>query len=186
MRKIIVFAMLMGGLVGLLRPSVAYAQTSVDAVKFVCGRQGPPEILALPIEPPVKPGNYATKISVELLSSPVCREVGACDAKITWNVSLAGQTPSKSASIGLTQLRTADIACENIVSQAFPSGGAPQFINGYVNLIAATTDTLAVTAVYTSQGCSFGQSGDSQGSSSCSGPVSIEVVPQQTVTVTVP
>jgi len=183
MRKIIVLAMLVGGLVGLLRPSVACAQTSVDAVKFICGRQGPPAIILLPIEPPVKPGNYATKISVELLSSPVCREVGACDATITWNVSLAGQTPSKSASIGLTQLRTADITCENIVGQAFPNGGAPQFINGYVNLIAATTDTLAVTALYTSQGCSFGQSGDSQGSSSCGGPVSIEVVPEQAVTV---
>jgi len=199
MRKIIVLAILVGGLVGLLRPSAASAQTtaSVYAVKFVCGLQGPPAFFLPPIEAAVKPGNYATKISVELLSQP-CLSTNAISANATmmcsgeqvaWKVSLAGQTQSASAStpsIVLAQLQTADITCEDIVGRAFPSGSPTKFIYGYVNLIAATTATLAVNAVYTSQGCSFGQSGNSQGAPSCSGPVSIEVVPEQGAQVTFP
>ena len=70
MRKIVFFAMIVGGLVGLLRPQVASARSqSIYAVKFVCGAQAPASAdVTLPAEPPVKPGNYATKINVELLS----------------------------------------------------------------------------------------------------------------------
>ena len=182
MRKAILLA-IAGGLFGLLMPPAASAQfisQSVNAVKFVCGRQAPSTSIRLPAEPPVKPGNYATKINVELLS-PV--PIGNTAVNVSWGVSLSGSPQSSAANLSLTQLGTADITCAEIVHRAFPSGGAPQFINGYVNLISAPGVTLAVTGVYTSQGCSFGESGDSQGSPTCSGPVSIEVVPEQAVTV---
>jgi hypothetical protein len=191
MRRVSFLAMLVGGLLGLLRPPVASAQSSssiaqsVNAVKFVCGRQAPASTdIRLPAEPPVKPGNYATKINVELLSAVTSP---ATEVFVSWSVSIAGRALSSSVpDLSLTQLQTVDITCAEIVHRAFPSGGAPQFINGYVNLISSPGVTLAVTGVYTSQGCSFGESGDSQGSPICSGPVSIEVVPEQAVTVGFP
>lgn len=183
MRKVIFLAMLVGGLVGLLRPQAVSAQSltpSIYAVKFVCGRQAPASTdTTLPSEPPVKPGNYATKINVERLSP------GAPTPVAVWNVSIADDGVSGSAPIVLAQLHTVDFTCADIVRRAstlFPNG-APEFINGYVNIIANPSPivALAVTAVYTSQGCTFPQSADSQGAPICRGPVSIEVVPETAV-----
>ena len=191
MRKVILLA-IVGGLVGLLRPEVASAQSltqSIYAVKFVCGRQGPASTdTRLPAEPPVKPGNYATKVNVELLS-PV--PALTTSVPVAWNVSIADVGVTGLTTFTLTQLRTRDITCADIVNLVnanptlFPSG-VPQFINGYVNIIVNSTESLAVTGVYTSQGCFFGQSGDSQGAPICTGPVSIEVVPETGVPFVAP
>jgi len=129
----------------------------------------------------VKPGNYATKINIELLgpgsisSSTLQRAV--------WNVSIAspaGDGRSTPASISLSQLQTKDFTCAEIVrlaSSLFPPGGVPKFINGYVNILTTSGVSLAVTGVYTSQGCFF-EPGEAP---ICEGPVSIEVVPERAV-----
>jgi hypothetical protein len=186
MRKVIFLAMIVGELVSLLTPQVASAQTrSIYAVKFVCGRQAPTDA-TLPAEPPVKPGNYATKINVELLFVPGTPITGGSSVA-SWNVSIAGVGVNTPEQIVLTQLQTVDFTCADIARRvAFPAGAPPpQFINGYVNIIANPGVVLAVTGVYTSQGCFFGQSGDSQGPPICTGPVSIEVVPETAIPVPV-
>jgi len=186
MRKVILLTMIVGGLVALLRPQVASAQSlvpfsSIYAVKFVCGRQGPASTdLTLPAEPPVKPGNYATKINVELLGPGAI--TGSTLQRAVWNVSIAspaGDGRSTPAGISLSQLQTKDITCADIVKQAsalFPAGAVlPKFINGYVNILTTSGVSLAVTGVYTSQGCFF-EPGEAP---ICEGPVSIEVVPER-------
>ena len=68
MRKSILLAIIVGATIGLLRAEVASAQpappSSIYAVKFVCGRQAPLNNVTPPVEPPVKPGNYATKVKL--------------------------------------------------------------------------------------------------------------------------
>ena len=182
MRKAIFLAMLVGGLVGMLRPQAVSAQTAtkpVYAVKFVCGLQLP--TATPPAEPPVKPGNYATKINVETLTP------APTGSTYSWFVSIPGRVSSLQ-SVVLSQFHTEDITCTNIVLAAFPSPteARPSFINGYVNILPGTGAALAVTAVYTSQGCAFDQSGDSQGGPICGGPVSIEVVPETALAFTPP
>ncbi len=179
MRKVIVLAMIVGGFAGLLRPQVAWAQTTVPiyAVKFLCGTEtftGTP-----PDEPPVKPGNYATKIETETLTP------GTGGNAYSWNVSVAGKSGvSSSGFVGRAQFFTVDIFCSSIAAKAktfFPNG-LPEFINGYVNIFPNTGVTLAVTGVYTSQGCVFREGQPPI----CRGPVSIEVVPETLLSFTVP
>ena len=80
----------------------------------------------------------------------------------------------------LRQLQTKDITRADIVGAVgslFRSGRIPNFINAYVNIIAnpnTNPPPLAVTGVY-SQGCVFRQGRPP----TCSGPVSIEIVPEQ-------
>jgi hypothetical protein len=187
MRKAIMLAITVGGLAGLLGSHVALAQpaasSSIYAVKFVCGTQAPLNVKA-PVEPPVKPGNYATKVNVELLSPPPAS--GGTVA--TWSVSLDGDGVSSSAPVALTQqLQTLDFTCANIVRLASSSPNVPSlpsFINGYVNVIANPGVQLAVTGVYTSQGCIFPLPGIAAIQPVCSGPVSIEVVPELAVPFT--
>jgi len=184
MRKVVWLAIIVGASIGLFRPEIASAQTSssIYAVKFVCGRQAPLPNAAPPIEPPVKPGNYATKVNLELLSpnangGPVA----------SWNVSLAGDGVSAtSPSIVLSQLQTIDFTCAAITRLTSSSvANLPSFIEGYVNIIANPGVQLAVTGVYTSQGCIFPQvAAIAVLPPVCSGPVSIDVVPQQAVPFT--
>ena len=185
MRKVIFLAIIVGGLAGLLRPQAASAQfiqVNVFAVKFVCGRQGPASTdLNLPAEPPVKPGNYATKINIELLSPLSITDFGA---SVSWQVSIPGGGHKSGPAFSLTQFQTVDITCAEIVHAAFPGPAVPpKFINGYVNVITSVIRTLAVTGVYTSQGCSFGDEGEPP---TCTGPVSIEVVPETVVPTSIP
>ena len=90
----------------LLKPEMASARgvapSSIYAIKFVCGRQAPTNVTP-PVEPPVKPGNYATKVNVELLSPNPNKETVA-----TWNVSLDGDGVSAVVPIDLSQLQTVD------------------------------------------------------------------------------
>lgn len=186
MRKVALLAIIVGASIGLLRPENASAQ-SIYAVKFVCGRQAPLNNVTPPVEPPVKPGNYATKVNVELLS-PTSPANGGPVA--TWNFSLAGDGLSASVPISLSQLQTIDFTCSSIVNLAGKSPNVPSplppFIEGYVNIIANPGVQLAVTGVYTSQGCTFPLTTFAVVPPICSGPVSIEVVPALAAPFTAP
>jgi hypothetical protein len=154
----------------------ARAQTTTSApiytVKFVCGTQAPLLGLRAPAEPPVKPGNYATVINIEALAN---------DLQVQTIVSLANGKPVSGPGFGLLLDQTRDITCTDI-SRAI--GASAPFITGFINISPATA--LSVTAVYTSQGCDFSRRETSDFPSLCGGPTSIEVVPQQTVTRSVP
>jgi hypothetical protein len=188
MRKAVLFAIFIGVSIGLLTTSNASAQSlSIYAVKFVCGKQAPINSLTPPAEPPVKPGNYATKVNVELLSPPNANGGGS---GVSWNVSLAGGGGPSLTTLAnpLSQLETVDVTCAAIAKQSGSAAKLPAFIEGYVNVIASPGVQLAVTAVYTSQGCTFppGVATIAVLPSVCSGPVSIDVVPQQSVPFTPP
>lgn len=188
MRKAVLLAIFVGVSIGLLTIGNASAQSSpsIYAVKFVCGKQAPINSLTPPAEPPVKPGNYATKVNVELLSLPNPNGGGG----VSWNVSLAGGGGPSLTTLAnpLNQLETVDVTCAAIVKQLGSGAKLPAFIEGYVNVIASPNVQLAVTGVYTSQGCTFppGVATIAVLPSVCSGPVSIEVVPQVGVPFTLP
>jgi hypothetical protein len=164
--------MVAGAFLAAATPSHALtAAVRVIPVKFVCGVQAPLRGVNPPAEPPVKPGNYATVINIESLSTP---DPTGATATLSWNVSLAGAAgPTASQSLTLAQLQTSDITCGDIVKAVGPAGS---FITGYVN-IEPLNPPLAVTAVYTSQGCSLIGSPLTNLGPLCSGPVSIDVVP---------
>jgi hypothetical protein len=151
----------------------AQAQTTPAAaiypVKFVCGTQAPIRGQTAPAEPPVKPGNYATVINIEALVN---------DVQVASIVSVANSTskPVSGPGFGLLVNQTRDITCADI-SKAI--GTSAPFITGFINISPA--NALTVTAVYTSQGCTFALPGILPIPPVCSGPTSIEVVPQQSV-----
>lgn len=179
MRRTIVLAMIGAGIMMMAASAPGRAQTTTGAtsyaVKFVCGTQSPLAGVTPPSEPAVKPGNYATKINVEAFSA---------NTLITYRVSLAnGSAASSPVTLTLGSLQTRDITCSDI-AKALPSTVAiPAFINGFVDLTGAPSGTattihpISVTAVYTSQGCSFEDERPV-----CGGPTSIEVVPEQPLT----
>ena len=117
MRKAVLLAIFVGVSIGLLTIGNASAQSSpsIYAVKFVCGKQAPINSLTPPAEPPVKPGNYATKVNVELLSLPNPNGGGG----VSWNVSLAGGGGPSLTTLAnpLNQLETVDVTCAAIVKQ---------------------------------------------------------------------
>lgn len=192
MRKAMPIALIGAGILLLSTVCPSFAQSRIAAgsvlpVKFVCGRQAPNFNLTAPAEPPVKPGNYATVINLENLTSNSDTGAGIPVA-IRWNVSVPGlATPASGATItGLGQFATADITCADIASAVKTPNG---FITGYVNIIpvgpsVTTTPNIAVTAVYTSQGCSFPiLSTLVPALPTCSGPVSTKVIPFGIVSV---
>jgi hypothetical protein len=132
---------------------VAGASRSADAasiytVKFVCGTQRPLAGSAAPVEPPVKPGNYATVINVEgLTQSDLVTHV------ITV-ISLAGSTGTVAGPIlDVNAFLTQDITCADIAA-ALKLPPSTTFITGFVDL-EQNSKPLSVTAVYTTQGCIF-------------------------------
>ena len=180
MRKVVFLAMIVGGFAGLLRPQVASAQTKpIYAVKFVCGTETftstPPD------EPPVKPGNYTTAINVEVLTPALT------GSTYSWNVSIKDHGVSGSQFVTATRLHDELFWCSSIVARAnasnlFGGSAPPLFITGYVNIFPNTGAALAVTGVYTSQGCVI-KPGVAP---ICHGPVSIEVVPETALSFTPP
>jgi hypothetical protein len=177
----IVLATIVGGLfAGLLAPRTASAQTSFFAVKFVCGLQRPNAGLTPPSEPPVKPGNYATKINVELLSPDAS---SGAPLAVSFIVSRAGASPTSPAAqlVFTSQYQTIDITCADIVKQLPPTVAIPSFINGYVNIAQLPGATLAVTGVYTSEGYAFPQIGGRSLPPVPGAQVDIDVVPQTTI-----
>jgi hypothetical protein len=184
MRKLALWVATFAALTALL-PAIASAQTrtsSVYAVKFVCGLQSPAG-LTPPSEPPVKPGNYATKINLELVLGE--------GAQVTANVSVAGLTSTAPLTLSLTAPFTdEDITCADIataIASLYPNGAPPAFVNGYVNIIPPNLGTtLAVTAVYTAQGYYFSPIGSVFLPPRPNAQVSIDVVPESPITVALP
>jgi hypothetical protein len=183
MRKVTMLALLGAGIMLLSSVGAGYAQTlsaSMYAVKFVCGTQRPNPNLTAPAEPPVKPGNYATVINVQSLS-------GTTDATqtVAGIVSIANDAihPLSNSPLSLTEFQTKDITCADIIASA-PNLATNGFITGYVDL--RSTATLAVTAVYSSQGCVFPLNTIAVLPPACAGAVSVDVVPQQPAAVTTP
>jgi hypothetical protein len=182
MRKAMPLALIGAGILLLSTVCPSHAQTATLRplpVKFVCGRQRPDFDVTAPAEPPVKPGNYATVINIENLTST--SDGGGGTVSVTWNVSVPGRAPTSGTTIkGLGGLATTDITCADIASALSSPNG---FITGYVNIeaIGGSVDTnpaLAVTAVYTSQGCNFPILSTLVPSlPTCTGPVSTKVVP---------
>jgi len=172
--------MVTGAFLAAATPSHALtAAVRVIPVKFVCGVQSTLAGVRPPVEPPVKPGNYATVINLESLSTP---DPTGATATLSWNVSLAGAAgPTASQSLTLGLLQTSDITCGDIVKAVGPAGS---FITGYVNIEPA--NSVGVTAVYTSQGCSLFGSPLTNLGPLCSGPVSIDVVPLGTASALLP
>ncbi len=148
----------------------SYAQT-VYPVKFVCGTQQPQVGTNPPAEPAVKPGNYATVINVESLVT---------DNLVNVSASPAGGSPVDLPPLSaLSQFTTKDITCADI--EAAVKAPAGTFITGFVNL-TAQRNPIAVTAVYTSQGCLFPlQPLSNFVPPVCTGPTSIDVVVQSPV-----
>jgi len=135
----------------------------IYTVKFVCGTQSPQPNLNAPAEPPVKPGNYATVINIEALSS---------EAALREILSVAGASPvNMGTSPVISQFTTVDVTCADIAKAAGTSASA--FITGYVNI--EFKGALQVTAVYSSQGCAFSP----LIRPICSGQPAVDVVPQQ-------
>jgi len=149
----------------------------VYSVKFVCGLQLPNPNLVPPSEPPVKPGNYATAVNVHnfhngqtvtiakkaVIANPEDQPPGAI-------------SPFRKVTLGPDQ--ALEIDCPDIVSLlANPLVGLPPFIKGFVEVISPAP--LSVTGVYTAQACEVTTAG-----AACqpSGPVSIDVVPEQAFT----
>jgi hypothetical protein len=182
MRKAMPLALIGSGilLLSTVRPGLAQTATLRPLpVKFVCGRQAPDFDFTAPAEPPVKPGNYATVINIENLTTG--SDGSSVPVSIGWTVSVPGLTPAAGATItGLGGLATQDITCADIASALKSPNG---FISGYVNITpvppnVTTTPELAVTAVYTAQGCNFPILSTLVPSvPTCTGPVSTKVVP---------
>lgn len=171
-RTIALFGALMAVLTVVGFAQAQTTPTPIYTVKFVCGTQAPLFGLKPPAEPPVKPGNYATVINVEALAN---------DVQVTGNVSVANGNTASHSGFSLSLYQTRDITCADISKVI---GSSAPFITGFINISPAPA--LSVTAVYTSQGCNFSSGGRDQSRSVCGGPTSIEVVPQQSVSASVP
>jgi hypothetical protein len=179
MRKLVLIAILCG-LASLIAPEGARAQ-SFYSVKFVCGVQSPqpanPNLRpGFGQEPDVKPGNYATAINVEILST-----VPAGTPQTSWTASIIESDQLTSPGgilLSPQQFQSQEINCSSIQGAAQASNLViTPFASGYVNIFTNPGEALKVTAVYTSQGCAFRPS-NARVAPTCSGPVSIDVVQQ--------
>jgi len=146
----------------------ARAQTSpnwVYSVKYLCGLSTVSSTQFLPpVEPTVKPGNYATSVNIHNYHTKgfvIFKKAVVSGGPIG---KLAGQD------VGPNQALNVD--CGQIV-KAIPPGPAPlpPFIEGFVEIVSPFQ--LSVTAVYTTQTCT-------NPANKCAplGSLSLEVVPQ--------
>jgi hypothetical protein len=183
-RIVVCVAVLALAVAGTAKAQIAPGPTAGYAVKFVCGTQYPSP-LRPPAEPPVKPGNYATSIDIESFGASI---------GFTTIISVAnGSTVNGPAFSSLSVDQTIDITCADIARAVGPT--LRTFITGFVNILPTTTSSsslpagalFGVTAVYSSQGCAFRpQIGISAGFTTCAGPTTVDVVPQQTNQFIVP
>jgi hypothetical protein len=183
MRKHIA-AFIAAAVVGILAGvNPAAAQTYFYAVKFICGTEAPNPTFDLPKELPVKPGNYATLINMDYLSSGEISDEGDYIIYVEYG---ASPVTKASGQFTLSPLTPVPVDCQQIVNillaqkQTLPN----KFIIGTMSF--SFPKPAAVTAIYTTQGCSsFGSTGSTAPGSVvipstkpvCSGPMSIEVVP---------
>ncbi|HUI17543.1 MAG TPA: hypothetical protein VL244_07750 [Alphaproteobacteria bacterium] len=137
----------------------------VYAVKFVCGFQAPLDA-EVPIEPPVKPGNYATAVNVQNFHNAA--------AKITVRAVIANPAGQPLAAPGpvvngaLKPLEAIEFDCRQIAEDLVKTTPKlPPFIKGFVDITSSVI--LSVVGVYTA----------AQAGGEGKAPVSIDVVPQQ-------
>jgi len=153
----------------------SYAQANIYAVKFVCGTQKPIASLTAPAEPPVKPANYATVLNIQSFNDVE----GGLVIKTRISLANSGAASVPGPALDIAFLQTADVTCADIAA-ALKNVATNGFITGYVDVLS--TSTIVVTSVYTSQGCTFPPlSNIAVLPTVCSGPTSIDVVPQQPV-----
>jgi hypothetical protein len=146
----------------------------VYSVKFVCGLQQPIPGLTPPLEPPVKPGNYATAINIHNFHNnqqvPIAKKAVIANPE--------NQPPGPIGQFQKFVLgpdQALEIDCPDIVRLLhLPGLQLPPFIKGFVEVISPLQ--LSVTGVYTAQGC---DTTDLAVGCLPSGAVSIEVVPNQ-------
>jgi hypothetical protein len=144
----------------------ARAQTApfVYSVKYLCGLSTISSTQFIPpVEPTVKPGNYATSINIHnyhLKGLLISRKAVVSGGQIG---KLAGQ--------GIGPNQAVNVDCSQIV-RMIPPGPAPlpPFIEGFVEIVSPLG--LSVTAVYTSQTC-----GNIANKCQPLGSLSLEVVP---------
>ena len=152
----------------------------VYSVKFVCGFQQGNPAFAPPLEPPVKPGNYATAVNIHNFHNGQSVPI----AKKAVIASPENQEPGQIGQFRKLTLgpdQALEIDCPDIVSLLGGTATAPlpPFIKGFVEVVSPLP--LSVTGVYTAQGCTPQTPGapcEPSGPLGPSGPVSIEVVPQ--------
>jgi hypothetical protein len=173
MRKLIVIAAAVGSL-GFIAASalaqVAASPSQTYTVKIVCGTESPQPRLVAPSEPPVKPGNYATEVNIESLAAV------PEGSSVLGFVSVPGASPTEPVSVGLSSaFQVVNFNCADFVTALGKSKPAGSFFTGYFNM--QTSTPISVTAVYSSQGCTFLPLLPT----TCNGAVTVDVVPQQAV-----
>ena len=136
----------------------------VYSVKFICGTQVPITNQKPPVEPPVKPGNYATAVNIQNFHSQ--QAVHMTKRAVIANpenkpAGLVGQPRE----VGLKPFQALEVDCADIVT-LLRSSNLPSFIKGFV--VITSPVVLSVTAVYTAE----------QTGGNGKAPVSVEVVPQ--------
>ena len=140
-------------------------------MKFICGQQLPdPQSF----EPPVKPGNYATAVNVHNYHNS--QQVPIRKKAV---IALPEDQPpgqiSQFVGLVLKPDQALEIDCEDIARLLTTAGTKlPPFIKGFVEVLSP--QPLSVTGVYTAQGCNFSNPAVPP---TCSGPVSVDVVPEQ-------
>ncbi len=164
-----------GGPPGLNKGSCIYS------VKFVCGLQQPDPSLQPPLEPPVKPGNYATAVNIHNFHNnqpvTVTKKAVIANPENQPPGQISGFQRFALEPDGAFEIDCCDIAhlllgVPSAVDCHLLSGRLPPFIKGFVEVSSPVT--LSVTGVYTAEFC---QPSPAQ---ACEpGPVSIEIVPQQ-------
>jgi hypothetical protein len=154
-----------------------FRRTAVYSVKFLCGFQdavaGSPSpngqtIIGPQIEPPVKPGNYATAVNIHNFHTfPVTLCKKAVLAPPEHCIDNSATTPnclsrqSKPRPVPLGPDDAFEVDCQDIVSLLFPPGTTPPppFIKGFVEIAVVPqfflplTNPISVTGVYTSTTC---------------------------------
>jgi hypothetical protein len=185
------FAALAAAVLAIAGAQTTIAQTFPNqnfyAVKFICGTLAPSNLFP-PEESDAKPGNYATQINLLFIST--CGGEACID---NGPIYISGEEPSGKVFgaqlffAGLIDNIAKKINCTDIMDPFVKSGYKPPFVTGY--LIFNYEKPVNITAIYTSQACtSFGSPGSNSTTPGsvvipptrpvCSGPVSIEVVPQ--------
>ena len=136
----------------------------VYSVKFICGTQVPITSQKPPVEPPVKPGNYATAVNIQNFHSQQSVQITKRAVIANPENKPAGEV-GQPRGVGLKPFQALEVDCPDIVS-LLRSTNLPPFIKGFV--VITSPALLSVTAVYTAE--QIGGNGKA--------PVSVEVVPQ--------
>lgn len=199
-RRVVAFAV---GVVVLCSFGVSWAappgppKVAVYSVKFLCGFQSPLNTTG-PIEPPVKPGNYATAINIHNFHTfpvTICKKavLAPCEECLQTGHPCVGQEQclidvGKPQLLGLSADFAVEVDCHDIVSLLGPVP-LPSFIKGFVEIVVfpqpplPSVNPLSVTGVYTALGCT--QSPPNSGCSALFG-TGLDVEPQNSFLGEVP